>query len=128
MELDEEILFVDLLEPGFFDLVHAHVHGDESFVDGGDVIESLFLEEINFSNDLSGFLRGDNSNNFAEYFLRGFVHHFKVNLIFVNASVSIFSLCCQVTINLFSFYPCKPFDSLIELDLSSIKSLLSLSS
>ena len=127
VELGEKILFVDLLEPRLLDFIHANIHCHESLVDGCDVIKSFFFQEVDFTYNLSICLRFDDGNDFAEYFLRSLVDDFEINFILMNAPVSVLAFRHNVPIQLFSFYPSEPLDSLIEFYNSSVKFFISFS-
>ena len=128
VELYQEVFFVNFFEPWFLDFVHSDVHSDESFIDRRDVVESFLLQEIYFSYYLS-FLFGWNYSHYpTKYFQRGLINHLEIHLVFMYASVSEFSLCYQITIDLNCFYPSKPLDSLIKLNNTSVIFFFSFSS
>ncbi len=125
VELGDKILFVDLLEPRLLDFIHANIHCDEPLVDGRDVIKSFFFQKVNFTHNLSIWLRSDDGNDFAKYFFRSLVDDFKINFILVNAPVSVLAFCHNVPIQLSSFYSSEPLDSFVEFDHSSVKLFIS---
>lgn len=65
IELHNEILLVNLLQPRPLNLIHTHIHSNEAFVDWSNVIETLLLEEVNAADDLASDLRGEDGDDLA---------------------------------------------------------------
>lgn len=127
IKLDYEIFLVYFLQPGSLDLIHSHVHRNESLVNWCDVIQSFFLQEIDFTNDLSLHVWWYDCDNFAVCFQLSFINDFKINFVFMYASVPIFTLCNQCSINLQRLNFSEPLYSITELHNSTIVFFFSLS-
>lgn len=99
VKLYNEIFLVDFFQPWSLDFVHSHIHCNKTFVDWGNVIQSLFLKEINSSYDLSLHIGWYDRNDFAVCFQWCLIHNLKVNFILMHTSVSVLSLNNQSSIH-----------------------------